>query len=141
MHPVETASPSGGSLRRCAHPSQESRSTLTGTLPCSRPHPGSQHVTGPHPSTGRMAGSTWLWLKEAKSMLKIAQSGVHFPIFPFASCLQSVSQCFHSTHSTNPIQSSFWFKSLFSYIFTCFNRVNPGYNQVYLYVFRYINSI
>ena len=124
MHPVETASPSGGSLRRCARSSRESRSTLTGTLPCSRPHPGSHHVTACHSmsqhhncpgskSTGRLAGSTWLWLKE--------------------------TLCFHPIHShpgeekktaINPIQSSFWVKSPFSYIFLCFNRVNPGYNRV-----------
>ena len=105
-------------------------------------HSMSQHVTAPQLSTGskstsRLAGSTWLWLKEAKSILKIAQSCVHLP---FASCPQSVSFCFHPIHSTNPIQSSYWLKSPFSYIFTCFNQVNPGYHRVYLYVFRYSNS-
>ena len=103
----------------------------------------SQHVTAPQLSTGskstsRLAGSTWLWLKEAKSILKIAQSCVHLP---FASCPQSVSFCFHPIHSTNPIQSSYWLKSPFSYIFTCFNQVNPGYDRVYLYVFPYVNSM
>ena len=77
-------------------------------------------------------------LKDAKSMLRSAQSCVHLP---FASCLQSASVCLHPLHSTNPIQSSFRFKSLFPFIFTCFNRVNPGYNRVYLYVFRCITSI
>ena len=78
--------------------------------------------------------------KDAQSMLKIAQI-LRSPatISSFATCLQSVSLCFHPIHShpgeekktaINPIQSSFWVKSPCSYIFLCFNRVNPGYNRV-----------
>ena len=74
-------------------------------------HSMSQHVTACHimsqhhncpgsKSTGRLAGSTWLWLKDAKSMLKIAQI-LRSPatISSFATCLQFVSLCFHPIHS------------------------------------------
>ena len=82
-------------------------------------------------------------------MLKIAQI-LRSPasISSFATCLQSVSLCFHPIHShpvkekkkaaINPIQSSFWVKSPFSYIFLCFNRVNPGYNRVMYVIFQII---
>ena len=111
----------------------------------------SQHVTACHSmsqhhncrgskSTGRLAGSTWLWLKDAKSMLKIAQI-LRSPatISSFATCLQSVSLCFHPIHShpvkekktaINPIQSSFWVKSPCSSIFLYFPMLQPENNQV-----------
>ena len=63
-------------------------------------------------------------VKVGKSILKIAQI-LRSPatISSFATCLQSVSLCFHPIHShpvkekkaaINPIQSSFWVKSPFS---------------------------
>ena len=104
-------------------------------------HSMSQHHNCPgSKSTGRLAGSTWLWLKDAKSMLKIAQI-LRSPatISSFATCLQSVSLCLHPIHShpvkekkaaINPIQSSFWVKSPFSSIFLYFPMLQPENNQV-----------
>ena len=104
-------------------------------------HSMSQHVTAPQLSTGskstsRLAGSTWLWLKEAKSMLKIApilrslaiciMSSIRFPMLPS-----------NPLYKPHPIISNLHFGSnhYFPIFFRCFNRVNPGYNRVYLYVF------
>ena len=107
----------------------------------------SQHHNCPgSKSTGRLAGSTWLWLKDAKSMLKIAQI-LRSPatISSFATCLQSVSLCFHPIHShpvkEKKIKSSYkshpifilgeitifiHFPPIFSYASTGLTRVITG---------------
>ena len=103
----------------------------------------SQHVTACHSmsqhhncpgskSTGRLAGSTWLWLKDAKSMLKIAQI-LRSPatISSFATCLQSVSLCFHPIHShpvkEKKIKSSYKSHPIFILGEITIFRVNPGH--------------
>ena len=106
-------------------------------------HSMSQHVTACHimsqhhncpgsKSTGRLAGSTWLWLKDAKSMLKIAQI-LRSPatISSFATCLQSVSLCFHPIHShpvkEKKIKSSYKSHPIFILGEITIFRVNPGH--------------
>ena len=111
-------------------------------------HSMSQHVTACHSmsqhhncpgskSTGRLAGSTWLWLKDAQSMLKIAQI-LRSPatISSLATCLQSVSLCFHPIHSRPGEEKKSSYKSHPIFIlgeitmFVYFPMLQPGYNQV-----------